>query len=87
MVERPIEDVLAHLDEVVPEVDERGERVVITVDGKPVAALINRMDFRAFEELDANGGVLRETEEYIDEVVAKGYITRQAILDAGRPPA
>jgi hypothetical protein len=86
MAERPIEDVLAHLDAVLHDVQERHERAVITVDGKPLAALIGWFDFQTLEELEANGGVQRETEEYLDEVVAKGYITRQEILDARQRP-
>jgi hypothetical protein len=60
--------------------------VVITIDGTPVAALINRLHFLNFEEMEANGGVLRETEAYLNEVVAKGYITRQEVLDARQRP-
>ena len=86
MGERPIEDVLAHLDAVLHDMRERHERVVITVDGKPVAAMIGWFDSQTLEEMEANGGILRDTEEYLTEVVDKGYITRQEILDARQCP-
>ncbi len=86
MATYPIEEIQAHLDAILQEVRDTGERVVITVDGKPVAALINRGSFMDFEEMEANGGILRETEAYLTEVVDKGYITRQEILDARQRP-
>ena len=82
----PIKDIQAHLDAILQEVRNTGERVVITIDGKPVAALISRGSFMAFEEMEANDGLLRDTEEYLTEVVDKGYITRQEILDARKRP-
>jgi prevent-host-death family protein len=86
MVTYSIEEVQAHLDAILQQVRDTGERVVITIDGKPVAAPINRLHFLLFEEMEANGGLLRDTEEYLTEVVDKGYITRQEILDARQRP-
>jgi hypothetical protein len=61
-------------------------RFPLRQDGKPVAALINGLHFLNFDEMEANDGILRDTEEYLTEVVDKGYITRQEILDARQRP-
>ena len=77
-----VEELNARLDALMWDFIEEGGRVLITKDGKPVAALIGRMDFLNFQELKhAKDGLSADTEEAIAEAEAKGFGTRQQFID------
>jgi prevent-host-death family protein len=83
MAEMSVEELNARLDALMWDFIEQGSHpIIITKDGKPVAALIGRMDYLTFEELKAGrDGLSADTEEAIAEAEAKGFGTRQQFID------
>ena len=81
MHEVSVEDAAKQLPALVDRVNEHGDRLVLTRDGKPVAVLLAVDDYGLLEQAqDADD--LRESREAIAEAEREGWVPlRQAIAE------